>query len=51
MVKAIKLSEELISEAVINGKAQHHSAPKHIGYWARIGEIADENPDLPYRPH
>jgi len=47
MAKAIKLSEELISEAVINGKAQHRSAPKHIEYWARIGEIADENPDLP----
>ena len=47
MAKAIKLSEELISEAVINGKAQHRSAPKQIEYWARIGKIADENPDLP----
>ena len=47
MSKAIKLSESLIKDAVINGKAQHRSAPKQIEYWARIGKIADENPDLP----
>ncbi len=47
MAKAIKLSEELINDAVTNGKAQHRSAPKQIEYWARIGKIADENPDLP----
>jgi hypothetical protein len=47
MSKAIKLSESLINDAVINGKAQHRSAPKQIEYWARIGKIADENPDLP----
>ncbi|VAX05394.1 hypothetical protein MNBD_GAMMA26-1537 [hydrothermal vent metagenome] len=46
MSKAIKLSESLISDAVINGKAQHRSAPKQIEYWARLGKIADENPDL-----
>ncbi len=44
MAKAIKLSEELINDAVTNGKAQHRSAPKQIEYWARIGKIADENP-------
>ncbi len=27
MSKAIKLSESLINDAVINGKAQHRSAP------------------------
>ena len=47
MPKAIKLSDELINDAVINGKAQHRSPPKQIEYWARIGKLADENPDLP----
>ena len=47
MSKAIKLSEGLINDAVTNGKAQHRSAPKQIEYWARMGKIADENPDLP----
>ena len=26
--------------------AQHRTAPKQIEYWAQIGKIADENPDL-----
>jgi len=47
MSKAIKLSDRLMNDAVINGKAQHRSAPKQIEYWASIGKIADENPDLP----
>ncbi len=47
MSKAIKLSDDLISDATINGKAQHRSTPKQIEYWARMGKIADENPDLP----
>ena len=47
MSKAIKLSEDLIKDAMINGKAQLRSVPKQIEYWARMGKIADENPDLP----
>jgi len=47
MATAIKLSDDLISAAALNGKAQHRSTPKQIEYWARIGKIADENPDLP----
>lgn len=47
MSKAIKLSDGLISDAITNGKAQHRSAPKQIEYWARLGKLADENPDLP----
>ncbi|PCJ29651.1 MAG: hypothetical protein COA90_11350 [Gammaproteobacteria bacterium] len=47
MSKAIKLSDQLVKDAVMNGKAQHRSAPKQIEYWARLGKIADENPDLP----
>ena len=47
MAKAIKLSDELVSEAIAYAKVEHRSAPKQIEYWARIGKIADENPDLP----
>lgn len=47
MSKAIKLSDELVIDAMNNGKAQHRSTPKQIEYWARIGKLADENPDLP----
>ena len=46
MAKAVKLSDELVVEAATHGKAQHRSTPRQIEYWARIGKIADENPDL-----
>ena len=46
MAKAIKLSDELVDDATIHAKAQHRSAPRQIEYWARIGKIADENPEL-----
>ena len=47
MAKAVKLSDELVKDAAIHGKAQHRSTPRQIEYWARIGKLADENPDLP----
>ncbi len=47
MAKSIKLSDELISDATVAGKALHRSPPRQIEYWARIGKIAEENPDLP----
>ena len=46
MVTAIKLSDSLVSDAKTHGQAQHRTPPKQIEYWARIGKIADENPDL-----
>ncbi|MCW9012306.1 MAG: ParD-like family protein [Gammaproteobacteria bacterium] len=47
MAKAIKLSDELINDATAHGKAMHRTPPKQIEYWARIGKLAEENPDLP----
>lgn len=48
MSKPIKLSDALVNDATTHAKAQHRSIPKQIEYWARIGKIADENPDLPF---
>jgi len=45
MATAIKLSDELVDDA--RAKAQHRTPPKQIEYWARIGKLAEENPDLP----
>lgn len=47
MPVAIKLSDELVNDAKAYAKAQHRTPPKQIEYWARIGKIAEENPDLP----
>ena len=46
MATAIKLSDGLVSDAKTHGQAQHRTTPKQIEYWAQIGKIADENPDL-----
>lgn len=46
MGRAIKLSDELVDDATVCGKAQQRSVPRQIEYWARMGKIADENPDL-----
>lgn len=45
---AINLDKNLINEARIQSKVEHRSVPKQIEYWARIGHIAEDNPDLTY---
>ncbi|MBT3868079.1 MAG: hypothetical protein HOF19_09220 [Gammaproteobacteria bacterium] len=47
MSRSIKLSDELITAAAATGKALHRSTPRQIEYWAQIGKIAEENPELP----
>ena len=45
---AINLDENLINDAKLQSKALHRSVPKQIEYWARIGHIAEDNPDLTF---
>lgn len=45
---AINLDEGLINEARTQSKVLHRSVPKQIEHWARIGHIAEDNPDLTY---
>lgn len=44
----VKLSDKLINEARRYGSVCSRSTPKQIEYWARIGKIAEDNPDLSY---
>lgn len=48
MVTAVKLSEHIISEARIASKAFNRSVADQIEHWAKIGRLAEENPDLTY---
>jgi hypothetical protein len=49
MVKnAIRLSDEIVNAAVIFAPINSRSVPKQIEHWAKIGKVAEENPDLPY---
>ncbi len=47
MATAIKLSDALVDDAKLYAKAEHRTPPKQIEHWARLGKIAEENPDLP----
>jgi hypothetical protein len=48
MAAAVKLSEEVVSEARIVSKAMNRSVAGQVEYWVRIGKIAEENPDLTF---
>ena len=48
MAKAVKLSEHIVSDARVVSKAFNRSVAGQIEYWAKIGKIAEEHPDLTY---
>jgi hypothetical protein len=48
MAIAIKLSDEIIADAQVVSKVNKRSVAGQIEYWAKIGRIAEENPDLTY---
>ena len=48
MATSVRLDDEFVSEAQVYAEAQKRSVPKQIQYWAEIGRIAEDNPDLPY---
>jgi len=49
MASVIKLSDKLLDDAKAYGNATRRTPPKQIEYWARLGQIAEENPDLSFR--
>lgn len=48
MATAVKLSENIVSEAKIISRVLNRSVAGQIEHWVRIGKIAEENPDLSY---
>ncbi len=48
MAGAVKISDTLLSKAKLKAKAFHRSTAGQIEYWAKIGQLAEENPMLPY---
>jgi hypothetical protein len=48
MPSAIKISDDLINNARKVSKAENRSLTGQIEYWAKIGKLAEENPDLSY---
>ena len=48
MTTAVRVSNDLVKDAKIYGKIDKRSITGQIEYWAKIGKIAEENPDLSY---
>ena len=47
MPKAVKISDELASNAAIFAGVEGRSLAGQVEYWAKLGRVADENADLP----
>lgn len=45
---AVNLDEKLIKVAKVYSSAQSRSVAKQIEHWAKIGRIAEDNPELSY---
>lgn len=48
MSTAIKISTKIANEAKITAKITRRSMAGQIEYWAGIGKIAEDNPDLSF---
>lgn len=48
MAISIRLDDKFVSDVKIHAEASNRSIPKQIEHWAKIGRIAEDNPDLPY---
>lgn len=48
MPVAVRISDELVKKARSRSRVLKRSLAGQIEYWASIGEIAEDNPDLPF---
>jgi hypothetical protein len=47
MATAVKISDDLVERARIQSKVFRRSIAGQIEYWAKLGQLIEENPDLP----
>ncbi|HVE45097.1 MAG TPA: hypothetical protein VNC84_08235 [Gammaproteobacteria bacterium] len=45
---AVSLDEKLVNDARSQSRVLSRSVTKQIEHWAKIGHIAEDNPDLTY---
>lgn len=48
MATSVRLDDGFVRRAKAHAEAEHRSVPKQIEYWAKIGQIMIDNPDLSY---
>lgn len=49
MTTAIRISENIHKSAKAYAKIHQRSIPAQVEYWAKIGKIAEDNPDLTFQ--
>ena len=49
MGTAVRISEKLVHDAKVQSRVENRSLTGQIEYWAKIGKMAEENPELPYK--
>lgn len=47
MSTAVKISDDLVAKAKVQSKVFKRSVAGQIEYWAKIGQIVEDNTDLP----
>ncbi len=48
MATSVRLDDGFVTHARVHAEAESRSLPKQIEYWAKVGQIMIDNPDLPY---
>lgn len=48
MAQTVRLDDDFIADVKIHALAAHRSIPKQIEYWAKIGRMAEDNPELSF---
>ncbi|PCI58830.1 MAG: hypothetical protein COB35_12855 [Gammaproteobacteria bacterium] len=48
MATSVRLDDEFVTHAKIHAEAESRSVPKQIEYWAKIGQMMVDNPELSY---
>lgn len=48
MATAVRISEDLLTDARKYNKVDHRSITGQIEHWERIGKCVEDNPDLTY---
>lgn len=47
MSVSIRIDDALYETARVRAKAEMRSIPQQVAYWAKVGRVALDNPDLP----
>ncbi|EKF9069957.1 hypothetical protein O1B00_002660 [Vibrio cholerae] len=48
MATSVRLDDEFVTHVKVYAEAESRSVPKQIEYWAKIGQVMIDNPDLSY---